>query len=121
MESQGQMKLLCIVVDFGSGMRIGRRRKSESLERPSDLCDVWTEIHPLGGTTENLRRGLQSSVQVRAGKTEVSVGQSETMHRLQSNIPGRSTSKNLQQRVQCYLARQEEAKISTKELRGVWH
>jgi len=90
------MKLLCIVVDFGSGMRIGRRRKSESLERPSDLCDVWTEIHPLGGTTENLRGDLQQRIQTRAGKTEVSVGQSETVHRLQRNLSGRSQSKNLQ-------------------------
>jgi len=64
---------------------------------------------------------VQQGIQTRAGKTQVSVGQSETVHRLQRNIPGRSTSKNLQQRVQCYLARQEEAKISTKELRGVWH
>ena len=77
-------------------MRIERRKKSESLEGPSDLCDVRDEIHPSSGTTENLRGDLQSSVQVRAGKTEVSVGQSETVHRLQSNIPGRSQSKNLQ-------------------------
>jgi hypothetical protein len=77
-------------------MKIERRRKSESLEGPSDLLDVRTEVHPLGGTTENLRGDLQQGIQTRAGKTQVSVGQSETMHRLQRNIPGRSTSKNLQ-------------------------
>ena len=96
MESQGQMKHPCIVAGSGNGMKIGRRRKSESLERPSDLCDVRNEIHPFGGKTENLRGDLQQGIQTRAGKTEVSVGQSETVHRLQRNLSGRSTSKNLQ-------------------------
>jgi hypothetical protein len=91
-----QTKLLCTPADFGSGMRIERRSRSESLEGPSDLCDVRTEIHSLGGKTENLRRDLQQRIQTRAGKTQVSVGQSETVHRLQRNLSGRSTSKNLQ-------------------------
>ena len=91
------------------------------MERSQNLCDVRDEVHPPSSTTENLRGDLQQRIQTRAGKTEVSVGQPETVHRLQTSLPGRSTSKNLQQRVQCYLARQEEAKISTKELRGLWH
>jgi hypothetical protein len=117
------MKLRCIAADFGNGMKIERRRRieREAMERSQNLCDVRDEIHPSSGTTENLRGDLQQRIQTRAGKTEVSVGQSQSLCRLQRDLSGRSTSKNLQQRVQCYMARQEEAKISTKELRGLWH
>jgi len=66
------------------------------MERSQNLCDVRDEVHPPSSTTENLRGDLQQRIQTRAGKTEVSVGQSETVHRLQRNLSGRSTSKNLQ-------------------------
>ncbi|MFZ8904715.1 MAG: hypothetical protein ACO20I_12340 [bacterium] len=66
------------------------------MELSKSLCDVRDEIYSSCRKAENLRGDLQSSVQVRAGKTEVSVGQSENVHRLQRNIPSRSTSKNLQ-------------------------
>jgi hypothetical protein len=92
------MKHPCTPADFGSGTKTGRRRRieREAMERSQNLCDVRNEVHPFSSTTKNLRRDLQQRIQTRAGKTEVSVGQSETVHRLQRNIPGRSTSKNLQ-------------------------